>query len=267
MDGRRILFFAAGTAWLIASPGCFWLGGKQSADAKKALLPAASVARTGESPLEFHTRLIDQPAGSDYLNRGVWDSTTSPITHQQTTLLAVNGLRIGVISSQPPTELETLASSEATSIGAMRRAGVAGQPRTIAVNGPIEKCSFGTRTTLNDEPLLGTYEEVECGLILTATASPGDKLKVRAEFTIQHGERKPWLRPTADGTGFARAEERASNRYPELTFEVTLSRSDLLLIGASDEPAGRLGQAFFYSASSDRVRQRVMLIQAGTLEK
>ena len=42
----------------------------------------------------------------------------------------------------------------------------------------------------------------ECLTVITR-----DKLKLRGEFLIQHGERQPWLRPTSDGSGFARTGE------------------------------------------------------------
>jgi len=91
-------------------------------------------------------------------------------------------------------------------------------------------------------------------------------LKVHCEFQIQHGERQPWLRPTSDGSGFARTDQRATESYATLAFDVTLGRSDLLVVGATDDPGEKLGQAYFFANAVDRIRQRVLLVQVGTRE-
>ena len=227
----------------------------------------AAAAPEGETRLGYHTRLVDQPAGSAYLNSGLWAEATNPLNHEQTTLLALNGLRLGVFTSTPPAELERLASSDATVLSPMLRSGVAGKPRVIPVNGPIERCTIGAVAKFNDAAKPKAFDLAECGLNVTATPLPGDKLKLRGEFLIQHGERQPWLRPTSDGSGFARTDQRASETYPALAFEVVLGRADLLVIGAADDPAEKLGQAYFFSHQTDRIRQRVLLLQVGTLDR
>ncbi len=268
MDGRLLFHWIMLTALLLgAGMGCQLFGRKPAAQAKSPVGPPPAVVHSeGETPLVYHTRLIDQPAGSLYLNGGLWDDAHNPLSHEQTTLLAVNGLRLGVITSHPPAELERLASSEATVLSPMQRSGVVGKSRVIPVNGPLESCTLGVSTAFNAEAAPKKYALAECGLTVTATAVPGDKLKVRGEFQIQHGERQPWLRPTSDGSGFARTDQRASETYPEFAFEVILGRSDMLVVGATDDPTEKLGQAFFFANSVDRIRQRVLLVQAGTVE-
>jgi len=272
MNGRRTLGWFVGFVLIAAvGSGCQLFTPRAARDlldgTRKPVGPPPAVVHTdGETPLTYHTRLIDQPAGNDYLNAGLWADVTNPLNHEQTTLLAVNGLRLGVISSQPPRELERLATSEATCLSPTLRSAVAGQPKLIPVNGPIDRCRLGVTHAVSAVAESKKYELVECGLALTAAALPDDKLKVRGEFQIQHGERQPWLRPTADGSGFARTDQRASESYPALAFEVILNRSDLLVVGATDDPVEKLGQAFFFANSVDRIRQRVLLVQVGGAE-
>ena len=272
MDRRRGLRFALLAGLLaVAGSGCNLVGPKPKPVKPNAATPVerpvAAASPEGETRLVYHTRLVDQPAGSAYLNAGLWTEATNPLNHEQTTLLALNGLRLGIFTSAPPAELERLASSDATVLNPMLRSGVAGKPRVVPVNGPIERCTIGAVAAFNAEPKPKAYELVECGLSFTATALPGDKLKVRCEFQIQHGERQPWLRPTSDGSGFARTDQRASEAYPALTFEVILGRADLLVVGATDDPAEKLGQAYFFSHQTDRIRQRVLLLQVGVLDR
>jgi len=271
MDRRRGMRWALAVGLLsVAGSGCNLFTPKATRaimDKPRAVPIAVAATSEHETRLGFHTRLVDQPAGSAYLNAGLWIDAIDPLTHEQTTLLALNGLRLAVFTGPPPAELERLAKSEATVLSPMMRSGVVGKPRVIPVNGPIEKCTVGAVSTFNAEAKPTVYELAECGLSVTATALPDDKLKVRDEFQIQHGARLPWLRPTSDGSGFARTDQRAAEAYPALAFEVILGRSDLLVMGASDDPAEKLGQAFFFSQQSDRIRQRVLLLQVGTLDR
>lgn len=271
MDGRASRGMLIVCLFAILGTGCHLFASK--AVLAKRLgqstpeLPRATVTPSGETLVTYHTRLVDQPAGSSYLNAGLWDDTANPLSHAQTTLLALNGLRIGVISRAPPAELERLASSDATVLGAMLRSGVIGGQRVIPINGPIESCRLGIQTAVTDAIQSKRFELVECGLNVTATALPDDKLKLHCEFQIQHGERQPWLRPTSDGSGFARTDARNSESFPALDFDVTLGRSDLLVVGATDDPVDKLGQAYFFAQSTDRIRQRVLLLQVGTRDQ
>ncbi len=271
MDGRASRGMLIVCLFAILGTGCHLFASK--AVLAKRLgqstpeLPRATVTPSGETLVTYHTRLVDQPAGSSYLNAGLWDDTANPLSHAQTTLLALNGLRIGVISRAPPAELERLASSDATVLGAMLRSGIIGERRVIPINGPIESCRLGIQTAVTDAIQSKRFELVECGLNVTATALPDDKLKLHCEFQIQHGERQPWLRPTSDGSGFARTDARNSESFPALDFDVTLGRSDLLVVGATDDPVDKLGQAYFFAQSTDRIRQRVLLLQVGTRDQ
>ncbi len=271
MDGRASRGMLIVCLFAILGTGCHLFASK--AVLAKRLgqstpeLPRATVTPSGETPVTYYTRLVDQPAGSSYLNAGLWDDTANPLSHAQTTLLALNGLRIGVISRAPPAELERLASSDATVLGAMLRSGVIGGQRVIPINGPIESCRLGIQTAVTDAIQSKRFELVECGLNVTAISLPDDKLKLHCEFQIQHGERQPWLRPTSDGSGFARTDARNSESFPALDFDVTLGRSDLLVVGATDDPVDKLGQAYFFAQSTDRIRQRVLLLQVGTRDQ
>src|SRR5476651_1373041 len=124
MDGRRGLRWVLGIGLMLAAgSGCNLFAPKvkpvKPAEDRPSELQAAAATPDGETRLGYHTRLVDQPAGSAYLNAGLWAEATNPLNHEQTTMLALNGLRIGVFTSNPPAELERLASSEATVLSPM----------------------------------------------------------------------------------------------------------------------------------------------------
>lgn len=221
----------------------------------------AAPAPDGEARVVMQTRLIEQPGGDEYLTHGVWKDATDPLSHEQSTRLAVNGLRVGVVSGQLPAELEKLATSEASVVNPMLRTFLAGKPKAVPVNGPLPSCEAAVRANLSGEPVAKAWTAADCGVVVTAIPLPDGRLSVRVEFQIQHGERAFNYQPNSDGTAFDGRHQRTVEPFPTLAFETALRRGDVLLFGATDAPAGTLGQAFFFPPAAARLRQRVLLIQ------
>lgn len=221
-----------------------------------------TVPTNGEVQVAIASRLLDQTAGNDYLTRGLWRDTSSPLSHELTTLLAINGLRIGILGGTRPQEFQTLMTSEASVLNPMIRTTSIGRPRVLPVNGPLESCEIEFTKQLITEAETQTFAVAECGLQVTPTLAPGGKVKLRCELQIQHGDRQPFLKPTSDGSGFTRQDHRPTEQFSTLSFEVTLDREEVMVIGAGDEPTGTLGQPFFFASGTDRLRQRVLVVQA-----
>lgn len=251
--------------WGFVGTGCMWWPRPATVTAERVSDEPDSASRRPDRPdhgVVLHTRLIEQPAGNDYLNRGVWLDATDPLPHPVSALLAVNGLRVGILTGLIPTELERLARSEASAVSPMLRGFQFGQSKAVPVNGPIANCSFAAKPGLGDDPVTHELTAAECGLVVTVTAD-GDRLRVRCEPRVQHATLRPWFRPTADGTTFERHDQRPTEAFPTLAWEVTLDRKDVLVIGATVDAERTLGEAFFFATTADRPRQRVLTLQAG----
>ncbi|SRR5581483_4495303 len=216
----------------------------------------------GDSGLAIRTVLIDRPAGDPYLTRGLWASAGKPVPHEQATLLAQNGLRVGVLTGLIPGEFEQLITSEQATVSPMHRTLQPNKPKVVPVNGPLDRCSYRVLHDLAADPARVELTGAECGLSVTARPAEGGQVTLLCEPQVQHGEKQAWLKPTTDGTGFARRDAKPLETYPTLSFEVTLGPQDYLLVGPTEDPADTLGQALFYSLSEDRARQRVLVIRA-----
>jgi len=221
------------------------------------------VPTNGEVQVAIASRLIDQPAGSDYLSRGLWRETTSPISHELTTLLAINGIRIGVLGATRPLEFQTLMTSEASVLDPMIRTTSLGRPRVLPVNGPLPSCELEVSNRIDSELEGRAYAAAECGLQITPMPSVDGRMKLRCELQIQHGQRQPFLQPSADGSYLARKDQRPTEQFGSFAWEITFDREDALIVGATEEPVKRLGEAFFFSGGGERPRQRVLVIQGG----
>ena len=240
-----------------AAAGCFWTG-----EARTVLLDRGRGAAQPDAGLILNTRLIEQVVGDPYLNGGLWGATARPVGHEQSALLARNGLRVGVLSGVLPDPFDRLVHSESATVSPMLRTVVPGRPKVVPVNGPLDRCSYRAVRDLSADPETVELSAAECGLAVTAAPAAGGRVRLACAFQVQHGDKRAWLAETADGSEFTRRDRKPLAAYPALTFEVTVGPDDYLLIGATADPADTLGQAFFLTAD-DLPRQRVLVIRAG----
>jgi hypothetical protein len=196
------------------------------------------------------------------LSRGLWASAGAPVPHELAALLAQNGLRVGVLTGMVPGEFDQLITSEHAAISPTHRTLQPNKPKVVPVNGPLGRCSYRVVHDLAADPARVELTGAECGLSVTARPADGGRVTLLCEPQVQHGEKQAWLKPTTDGSGFARRDAKPLEAYPTLAFEVTLGPQDYLVVGPADDPVDTLGQAFFYAAAEDRVRQRVLVIRA-----
>lgn len=214
--------------------------------------------------LVLQTTLLDRPAPDAYLATGLWNeaTVTNPIPADLSALLQVNGLRARVITGVAPARFLAMVADEHSTISPMARACEPGKTKVVPVNGPLDKLSMQVQPDLKSDRT--TYERTgaECGLATVAKPTGDGRIVLRCEPSLQHGDRQSWLKPTADGVGFARSEQKPLDPFPTLAFEVTLAPDDYLIVGPFAEPTASLGHAFFYVTEGDRVRQRVLVIKA-----
>lgn len=218
----------------------------------------------GAGGLYLQTALLDRAAPDPFLSGDLWSTTaaTNPLSAEQSALLELNGVRVRVVGGIPPAQLVSLLSSE-DALSPMARTVRPGTPKVVPVNGPVDAARFAVRRDLKADPSPTELTDVECGLAVTARPADGGRVTLRCAPQVQFGDRQQYLKPTADGTGFARQEQKPLDAYPTLGFEVTVGPGEYLVVGPTADPAGTLGQAFFYATAGDRVRQRVLVVRAG----
>lgn len=248
----------AATVTLLAA-GCLF---PKAADLRPATLWDRVRGGTTDG-LVIRTGLLDRPAGDAYLGQDLWATAGRPLPPELTTLLAHNGLRVGVFSGIIPGEFDKLVRSDEALVGALDRAFRPGTPRVVPVNGPIDRATVSVLNDLAADPTPLDMAAVECGLQITARPTASDLVELVCEPQIQHGDRQTLLKPTADNTGFTSQERKPLKTFPALTFTVTLGPADYLVVGPTAEPAGQLGGAFFVDPTPGRVRQRVLVVRAG----
>lgn len=249
---------AVGCGLALASVGCFLIPNPPTPIGRKGVFREDVQA---ERQIYYDTRLLEQPVGDSYLSRRLWADATDPLPHSQSALLAANGLKVALFSGTMPAEFDKLTTNENTAITPTLRRGQVGKPKTIPVNGPLDRCSAEVSDALTAEARKHEWTAAECGVVVAGTPESDGRVTVRCQFHLQHGDKRAWWTPTDDG-GFDRTDGRPRETFPSFAFEVTLDPADTLVIGPRAKPDGTLGGAYFFTA--DHAKQRVLVLRAST---
>ena len=206
--------------------------------------------------------LLERPVGDPLLDRDLWAAALPVGAPETRALLAENGLRAGLLTGSPPQQFQDLLDSEADTVDPRRLTFNARKETVIPTAGPVDPCRFELLADLAGKPKPVELKQARCGVFVRPQPAEGRRVRVWCEPQIQHGDRRQWLRPTEDGTRFAKIEEVPLEKYPAFGFDATLGPDDCLVIGwAADQP-GTLGAALFGVEADGRPRQRVLVIRA-----
>ncbi len=246
----------------IGSAGCFQFPKASRTAFLERYNPfGAASAKPGERVI-LRSCLLDQPLGDAYLSHDLWANTLKPIGPEKAALLAENGLRVGVFATNTPSEFLERVNSSAATLRPTDSTISKGEAKLIATNGPVPSVLFASVPVIGAEPKQWELETAEFAWSIVATQAEAGKWRLSFEPRIQHGSRQGWLRPTADGTAFTRADQKAQEAFPSLQFEVVLAPGEFLVLGATEQPAGKLGGACFITQEADRQRMRVLVVRA-----
>jgi hypothetical protein len=223
--------------------------------------PLGFVSPSTRDKVVIRSVLVDQPLGDPYLSRELWSGTLSPLAADQAALLAENGFRVGIFPSNPPGELLSRINNEDSALKPNEGTVTIGEAKTLGVNGPIPRAVFGTYTEIGAQATVHELSGAEFAFSVTPTMLEGGKIKLSFEPRTQHGTKQGWLRPTIDGTGFSWLDSKAHDRFTKLSFDVTVSPGEYVVIGPTEQPTDKLGGATF--VMNDTLgRMRVLVVRA-----
>jgi hypothetical protein len=238
--------------------GCkAWPGSHSVTSVARSLAPATPV-----EGLFLESVILERPAGDRFLDRDLW-SEALPVGGQEgRVLLSENGLRAGVLVGSLPQRFQTLLESESEALNGRGLTFAMRKEEVLPTSGLNERCEFSLLADLAGKRAAVAFKHARCGVLVRPEALPDGRVRIYCEPQIQHGERREWLRPSADVTGFVKFEEIPLARYPVLGFEATLGRNEYLVIGWQADQSDTIGEALFAVEANGQPRQRVLVIRA-----
>lgn len=223
----------------------------------KLLRPAGP---TGPDAVQMDVALIERPVGDAYLNKELWlaaDEQVVSLDNKAT--LQDNGFRIAQVGGITPAGLQALLTSD-RSCANPRRLRMQTGKATKLVMGP-EMADCPCKIFRDGEPIEMAWAKAQCTVEVVPTLTPDGRCRLRFVPQVFHGETSLLPRPAADMSGWILKEERPTERYEKLAWEVTLSPNEYVIVGGRYDRPGTLGQQFFIRPNEQPPVQRLLVIR------
>jgi len=259
-----------GTALLIGLLSCLLAGcmsvqpvRSTSAWLDRFLHPAGP---TGPDAVQMDVALLECPLGDRYINRTLWmDADEQVIALENRAGLEDSGFRIGQIGGITPVGLQALLTSERTCANPRRIRTLAGKATKLVLGPELPVCSFQSQR--EGAASLLSLEQAQCTLEIVPTLTADGRTTLRIVPQVFHGETKLLPKPAADLSGWMLQEERASERFADLTWEVTLAPGEYLIVGGRFDRPQTLGHQCFLRGDERTPMQRLLVIRTARADK
>ena len=220
---------------------------------------------TGPDVVQMDIALLERPVGDSYINRDLWTTADEQvIALERKAQLDDNGFRVGQIGGITPAGLQTLLTSERSCTDPRRIQVHAGKPTTLSLGPTAVECCYEIDQNGQKAPV--SLAQARCMLEIVPTLTKEGRTKLTFTPIIQHGGATLSLKPVADSSGvkqWSLQEERPAERYPALSWEVTLAPNEYVVIGGRFDRPQTLGHQCFIRAGESTPVQRLLVIRTG----
>lgn len=216
---------------------------------------------TDQDVVQMDVAVVEQPLGDPYINEELWQTADErAVSLECKAMLEDNGFRIGLIGGIPPARLQSLLTSRESCPNPkqmQRQSGTAAR----AIIGPVlTNCPLPhTPDARCAEPT--SLEKAEFTLVITPTLTRDGRTRLRFTPQIEYGDRGLTIGPTADKSGWTLEEQRQHVSFETLSWEITLSPNEYILIGGRTDRPGSFGHACFVRPSEQPPTQRLLVIR------
>jgi hypothetical protein len=230
---------------------------------------AGDARRAAEAPaghgIVVDVRLVERPAGDEFLNQGVWDlGNEQCVDLEVKPVLEVNGLRVGLIGGTLPPRLQALLKSPRTCPDPRVLHAAPDQPIPLAVGPPRPKLAF--RSFQGGQGRAAELADASCFFEVTPALVGEGGVRLRFTPHIRHGKAKAEPQVARDPDGSLRWAVEAKEpveEFPQLVWELPVNADEYVLIGARCDRPGTLGAAYFLTA--DGKGQKLLVLRAARL--
>ncbi len=203
---------------------------------------------------------IEQPPDDEYIDRELWtvlDEQVVGLEHKAA--MDENGIRAGVAGGLPPGKLQALLITDRSCPDPHRITTRNGTAKLLPLGPVRDEAAFELK--LNSEASTVKLTSAQFGLTITPGRTDDGRVRLTLLPQVQHGGRTLRLQPL-DGDGWSLGGAKAVEKYSGLSFDVTLSPQDYLVIGTRYGQASTLGHGMFVVPIGAKVVQRLLVIRA-----
>jgi hypothetical protein len=217
---------------------------------------------TGSDVVQMDVALLARPVGDRYLNDELWEFVDEQaLSGEQKLVLEDNGLRVGQVGGIPPAGLQALLTSESSCANPRRIQLHSGNPTTLLVGPVVPACHFEVRQ--GSEPVSVVLDQAQCRLVVLPTLTKDGRIRLQFTPEVVHGETVLMPVPAPESSRWVLQEQRPTERFPGLAWEITLAPNEYVLVGARFDKRETLGHRFFLHADATIPVQQLLVLRAG----
>jgi hypothetical protein len=204
--------------------------------------------------------MVERPIGDAYLNNKIWEHADEMILTDpdRSAALDENGFRIGQLVGTPPDDLQQLLLSKRSCINPQHMLLPAGHTGPIYLGAVLPQSSYEiVQGQTRNEVVL---EQARFAFDVTAELTPkGTRLTFLPK--VENGEAALPFESVPEAGRWEMRVAKASRKYPDMSWEVTLSANQYLVVGGRLERERTLGQTAFTEIRGDGAVQRVLVVR------
>jgi hypothetical protein len=217
---------------------------------------------SGPDVIQMQVALLERPVGDRYLNQDFWDVVDEQVVAlERKAVLEDNGFRIGQVGGLTPPELQDLLLSERSCANPRCIQLHAGKPSVLLLGPALVHCQFQIDEDGRSVPV--HLDQAQCTLEVVPTLTREGRIRLHFTPQIHHGETALMPRPAADRSGWLLQEQRPIERYPNLSWDVTLAPNEYVAVGARYDRPQTLGHECFVRREQPAPVQRMLVIRTG----
>jgi hypothetical protein len=241
--------------------GCFTVQPEQSITRHDAQMPFA--APDNDDLVVMEIALLEGNVNDAYLNGPLWDFVDETANAERKTLLHDNGFRMGHLGPTPPDRLIDLMTAERNQANVRQRRLPAGNPAALPIGSTWTQCRYELKKDGQAIPI--ELDKAQCVLEVVPSLAKDGATTLTFTPVVRHGDTE-WLpRPIQDPSGVMRwdlqAQQQPSERYPWLSWELTVMPNEYVVVGTESDRAGTLGQRTFLNTESLAPVQRLLVMR------
>ena len=219
---------------------------------------------TGADVVRLDVALLECPVGDRYINEELWKVADEQVIDlERKAVLEDNGFRVGLVGGLLPEGLQDLLKS-GRSCASMRRNQLhADHPTSVVLGPPVAECRFGIHQDRRVVPVV--LREAECTLQIVPSLARDGSTRLHVTPQIHHGDTKPSLHPGPDHATIVMEEQRPSEDYRALGWDVTPAPNQYVVVGTRLDRRGTLGYQCFFRGDEPRPVQRLLVICPGRM--
>lgn len=218
---------------------------------------------TGDDVVQLDIAVVERPIGDAMINDELWNlADEQTVAFETKALLEDNGLRAGLLGGMPPASLQAMLTSERSCANPRRLRLHAGNPTPVALGATVKECKFELHGPAGGKSV--ELKQAQCQLQVVPVLAENGKITLRFTPLVKHGASTLAPQPLQEPAGTRRWEllpKQPTESYTKLTWELTVSPNEYVVVGARLDRPDTLGQSFMLAEGETPV-QRLLVIRS-----